>query len=137
MITRDTFLKYLVKINFCKYSDSVGPPTISLNPNVIFVNESVTLLCNVTNDGSPPASSFEWFHSSNIKFNTTSSIKNSFTVTSVLQEGNYSCAAINNLTASEESFFWATYSLNAENLTIKGIRSPVLIIINMIKIIMI
>ena len=103
------------------FADGPEPPTIFVKPNNINVNENVSFYCNVTNDGNPPASEFEWLYSNGTVVTRTTVNNYYFTVTSILQEGSYSCTAINILTiASDGRVERSSKSHNSEYLSING-----------------
>ena len=102
-------------------ADGPGAPTFSIKPNTVYINETVTFYCNVTNDGNPPASIFEWLYSNETVIAKTSVNNYYFTTTSILQENSYCCIAINYLTRiTEDGNKRNSTSLNSEYLIING-----------------
>ena len=103
-----------------EFTDGPGPTTFSIKPNTINVNENVTFSCNVTVDGNPTTSIFEWLYSNGSVIARTTANYYYFTVTSISQEGSYNCTAINVLTISSEHEERSSKSLNSEYLTVNG-----------------
>ena len=81
------------------------------------------MFCNVTEDGNPPASKYEWLKSHGMALNTTDAANYSFLITSILDENNtYSCNAVNYLTIpGQSSNDRRNKSINNGHLTVNGI----------------
>ena len=76
-------------------TDNEPPISISISPSPVYVENAVTLTCVMGNLGNPLPTSYTWYLNGG-KVSVTNTTTTQLEVTSVTQEGSYTCSDTNN-----------------------------------------
>ena len=75
-------------------ADTATPSSVLISPITVYAGNAVTLTCEMSDPGNPPPMSYTWYYQgSEVKVTPENSY--TFNVTSVEQEGHYTCANTN------------------------------------------
>ena len=75
--------------------DNVAPISISISSSPVYVENGVTLTCVMGDTGNPIPVSYTWYLNGDTVYGTTTTTTQ-LEVTSVIQEGSYTCSDTNN-----------------------------------------